>query len=143
MLIKLPRIQAGDKLHQRHASPNSRHKWFPTHLCTALQHDQNVMNWRNWQYGQLLLQKYELIGYRRTNNLDKCCNPTDWIDSRSESYKKNKASILSTLLTRQKPSFFQSSYWDPLNKCLPSKRYKKPSDWLSRIKIFIHERNTE
>ena len=89
VLIKLPRIQAGDILHQRHASPKSRHKWFPTHLCTALQHDHNVTNSRNSQYGYLFLQKYELIGYPRTNNLDKYCNPTDWIDSRSESLKKN------------------------------------------------------
>ena len=44
VLIKLPRIQAGDKLHQRHASPNSRHKWFPTHLRAALQHDHIVKN---------------------------------------------------------------------------------------------------
>ena len=94
VLIKLSRIQAGDKLHQRPASPKSRHKWFPTHLCTALQHDQNVTNLRNSQYGQLLLQKYELIGYRRTNNVHNCYDYTSWIDSHSESFKKNKASIL-------------------------------------------------
>ena len=47
MLLKLLRIQAGDKLQQRPVSPKSRHKWFPTHLCTALQHVQNLTNWRN------------------------------------------------------------------------------------------------
>ena len=105
MLIKLPRIQAGDKLHQRHASPNGWHKWFPTHLCTALQHDHNAMNWRNLQYGQLLLQKYELIGYWRTNNLNNCYDYTDWIDSQSEYFKRIKhyssLGLSSTLLTRK------------------------------------------
>ena len=92
--IKLSRIQAGDKLRQRPASPKSCHKCFPTHLCTALQHDHNVTNLRNSQYGQLLLQKDELIGYRRTKNLDNCFDYTVWIDSHSETFKKNKALIL-------------------------------------------------
>ena len=148
MLIRLPRIQAGDKLHQHHASPNSRHKWFPTHLCTALQHDHNVMNWRNLQYGQLLLQKYELIGYWRTNNLNNCYDYTDWIDSQSE-YFKIKSTILhwdSLLRFWQDKTIFRlkSIYWDPLNRCLPSKREDRSYNWLNRIEIFIHfERHTE
>ena len=44
LLVKLHRIQAGDKLHQRPVSPNSRYKLFPMYHYTAVQHDQHVMN---------------------------------------------------------------------------------------------------
>ena len=47
VLLKLLRIQAGDKLHQRLLSPMSSHKWFPIHRYTVLQPDRNVTNWRN------------------------------------------------------------------------------------------------
>ena len=47
MLLKPHCIQAGDKLHQRHLNPMSRHIWFPIHLCIALQPDRNVTNCRN------------------------------------------------------------------------------------------------
>ena len=44
LLVKLHRIQAGDKLLQRPVNPNSRHKLFPMYHCIALQHDQYVIN---------------------------------------------------------------------------------------------------
>ena len=47
VLLKLLRIQAGDKLHQRLLSPMSSHKWLPIHRYTVLQPDRNVTNWRN------------------------------------------------------------------------------------------------
>lgn len=53
LLVELHRIRAGDKLHQRPACSNSRHKWFPTYHCATLQHDQNLVM-RTSLYEQLL-----------------------------------------------------------------------------------------
>ena len=44
LLVKLHRIQAGDKPRQRPGGPNSRHKLFPMYHWRTLQHDQHVMN---------------------------------------------------------------------------------------------------
>ena len=44
LLVKLHRIQAGDKLRQRPVSPKSRYKLFPMYHYIALQHDQHVIN---------------------------------------------------------------------------------------------------
>ena len=53
VLLRLLHIQAGDKLHQRPLSPMNGHRWFPIHLCTALQHDQSLANCWNPLNGQL------------------------------------------------------------------------------------------
>ena len=60
-LIKLLRMQAGDKQHQHPVSPKSRHKWFPMYYCKTPQHDQKTMTW--WGSPNALLLKREKFEY--------------------------------------------------------------------------------
>ena len=44
VLIKLHRIQAGDRQHQLPVGPSCAHKFFPMYHYTALQHVQKMVN---------------------------------------------------------------------------------------------------